>query len=459
MAVKKLAWSSWIAMSIAAAAYLGYVMFASADKELLLIGEASHGHYQIELACSSCHGDGFSSEKDLQNACISCHGEELEVANDSHPVSKFTDPRNADRLEKLDARFCVTCHVEHQQERTGEMGVTLPGDFCYECHQDIAEERPTHQGMGFDTCASAGCHNYHDNKALYEDFLVKHAAAPWLEQGASLPLLSGDAKIAALAALDMQQATDDDATPEAHQSLAVTPPTPDFPQEWQVEGQLIADWHGSAHGNGQVNCAGCHQDSQENWIEQPGMAQCASCHEAQTTAFTQGKHGMRMDPRLNASLTPMQPNMARQPMQEDAGHLTLTCNSCHSPHQFNIQQAAVESCLGCHADEHSQSYEGSPHAQSWLAEQAGTAAEGTGVSCASCHLPRITIGDEVIANHNQNDNLRPNEKMLRSVCMSCHSLSFSLDALADPQLIKNNFNGQPAVHIESVDMAVGRLEK
>jgi hypothetical protein len=62
----------------------------------------------------------------------------------------------------------------------------------------------------------------------------------------------------------------------------------------------------------------------------------------------------------------------------------------------------------------------------------------------------------VTVQHNQNWNLRPNEKMIRPVCMQCHSLSFSIDALADKALIENNFTGQPSVHIESIDWAVKR---
>ena len=53
-------------------------------------------------------------------------------------------------------------------------------------------------------------------------------------------------------------------------------------------------------------------------------------------------------------------------------------------------------------------------------------------------------------------NLQPNEKMIRGVCMKCHGLSFSIDALADPVLIERNFQGQPSRHVESVDMAVRR---
>jgi len=42
------------------------------------------------------------------------------------------------------------------------------------------------------------------------------------------------------------------------------------------------------------------------------------------------------------------------------------------------------------------------------------------------------------------------------VCMSCHGLGFSIDALADPELINKNFNGKPAKHVESIDMAVAK---
>ena len=46
--------------------------------------------------------------------------------------------------------------------------------------------------------------------------------------------------------------------------------------------------------------------------------------------------------------------------------------------------------------------------------------------------------------------------MIRAVCLDCHGLEFSLDALADARLIDRNFTGTPAVHVESVDWAVRR---
>ena len=76
----------------------------------------------------------------------------LKAENDSHPLSKFTDPRNADRIDGLDARYCVTCHQEHRPGITRAMGVTLPDDYCFHCHHDIAKDRPSHAGLKFTTC-------------------------------------------------------------------------------------------------------------------------------------------------------------------------------------------------------------------------------------------------------------------------------------------------------------------
>jgi len=96
-----------------------------------------------------------------------------------------------------------------------------------------------------------------------------------------------------------------------------------------------------------------------------------------------------------------------------------------------------------------------------LATAAGLIAYRT--HCATCHMPRLkkmTAGKNIIrVDHNQNANLRPNEKMIRPVCMQCHSLEFSIDALADTKLINNNFSGTPAVHIESIDWALKRAQE
>ena len=109
--------------------------------------------------------------------------------------------------------------------------------------------------------------------------------------------------------------------------------------------------------------------------------------------------------------------------------------------------------MGCHNDEHMNNYTNSSHHELGKDGLSGKAEPGTDVSSATCHMPRIEEGGEVHVQHNQNYNLRPNEKMIRSVCMSCHGLEFSLNALADSLLIERCLDGQPSVEIDSAQLA------
>ena len=79
-------------------------------------------------------------------------------------------------------------------------------------------------------------------------------------------------------------------------------------------------------------------------------------------------------------------------------------------------------------------------------------------------MPRLLQrGDDgierVVIAHNQNDNLRPNEKMARGVCMDCHGFGFTLDALADRALIDRNFKGRPSIHVKGIDWVEQRVRQ
>ena len=174
--------------------------------------------------------------------------------------------------------------------------------------------------------------------------------------------------------------------------------------------------------------------------------------------------------RLAEGLTALPPDHSSMSFADGANAHT-GCNNCHMPHQFDRDFAKTEACLGCHVDDHSQAFLSSPHAlfsEALKSSQDIDLIEGIEVTCATCHMPRVNaqnsgtalalgiaseMDDFIRVNHNQNENLRPNEKMIRPVCMSCHSLEFSIDALADPELIRNNFNGQPSAHIPSIEWA------
>ncbi len=461
-------WFIWGAFSLSILCAGAAVMAFGGPRHLFLIGKTTSAHHQMELACDTCHTEWFGGRESLEAACLTCHADELTAKDDSHPMKKFRDPRNAERLEVLDATKCLTCHVEHNDEVTGEMAVTIPADFCSACHQDIAEERPSHVGYGFETCASAGCHNYHDNRALYEDFLEKHVGEAWLNKQRRMSFADPD-----VLSLYATSGVGSDTTPAS---------TPDAPVNIALDAHIAQDWLMSAHAEAGVNCSGCHQPeganpaSASSWIEKPEMAQCATCHANVAERFVEGKHGMRLAQGLlsehdglwglfkQRALPPMSPSEARLPMKAEAAHKELTCNTCHASHAYDVNTASVTSCASCHNDEHTQAYFQSPHHELWLKEMRGEAPVGSGVACATCHMPKLETRTAEgikrwIADHNQSANLRPNEIMGREVCASCHGMEFWIDSLADPTLISKNFKGRPSVHVESLDWVEKRMRE
>lgn len=453
-----LLWLIWLAATALLAGWLVTTLFdeGDVDKTMFLPGNTTSGHHQIEQVCTACHSESFADQDAVQAACEGCHAEALKTAKDDHPKSKFTDPRNADRIEVLDARYCVACHVEHRPEITHDMGVTVPADTCYLCHAEVATDRPSHKDMAFDTCTDAGCHNFHDNRALYEDFLLKHADEPTTDSEQRL-LLSNLREIA-----EQLPGYPLDDYPLHPVSIAEQ----DIPEHVRVDGKIFEDWLASRHAQAGVGCGGCHterESGEENWVDSPDHTACQGCHAGEVGGFLAGKHGMRLDiEKLGRELSPMTPAMARLPMKSSAAEKEVTCQSCHGAHRYETKTTAVESCVTCHDDEHSLAYFDSPHFDLWQKELTGEEPPGSGVTCASCHMPRLEkdyywgtfVHHEV--QHNQSDTLKPNEKMLRPVCMECHGLGFSIDALADDSLIRSNFATTPAVKVPSIDLAKER---
>lgn len=444
-------WLIWLALMLALSVYFTFLLIEGEDKSVFMPGELTGGHHQIGIACDACHGESFSDKDEMQDKCVECHGEQRQKPFDSHPRSKFTDPRNADRLKNIDATYCVSCHVEHKPDLADKTGVTQAKDFCVHCHQEIAEDRPSHKGMEFDTCASAGCHNYHNNRALYTDFLVKHMDEP--------DVLEKPAVVEKEFASVLEEIM---TYPHASYPVkALTHKDIDAPANIQVkmDKAISHDWKSTAHAKSGANCTSCHMQAidgtnKPEWTNTPDHTACETCHDVEVKHFKQGKHGMRLQQNLSA----MTPADARLPMKPEAYKKKLDCNSCHQPHRYNLQTAAVDSCLECHNDKHSLAYKDSSHFELWNKELNGELPNGSGVSCATCHMPRVSIDvndwlRRTVVQHNQNATLTPNEKMIRPVCLNCHGLGFSIDSLADEKLVNNNFNGKPSVHVESIDLA------
>lgn len=397
----------------------------SEDRRAFLPGQTSHAHYQIEIACHVCH---TPYEGVKQESCLTCHAWQLRLVKDTHPVDKFARPTGAAARKAPDATRCVSCHKEHAPQVTRAVAVTQPPDFCVHCHTDIKKERPSHQSFAPTTCASSGCHNYHDNTVLREDVLAPRRAEP-----AILPRV--------VVALTGER---------------------QFAVNLQAAPGLLPEQDGSAHARARVNCPKCHEvhntiEGTPEWNRKPGPSDCVKCHEPEVQGFLRSRHGMR----LLQKLSPMTPAMARLPMNPAAHHRDVTCASCHAAHLFDTRPAPVQACLSCHADDHTRAYLTSPHYKLWRAEASGQAAPGTGVSCATCHLPRVVHERDgrkrVITQHNQNDTLRPTSRMLGTVCLNCHGPAFAIDALADRELARRNFTGKPSRHVESLDMIDAKL--
>lgn len=259
---KTLLWVIWLALTSGLIGYFCYELLVTEQKSDFLIGEATHGHHQIEMVCSNCHTDPFGGKELIHDACLNCHKAELDEANDSHPIKKFTDPRNADRVAILDARNCVTCHNEHQLEQTRDMGVTLPSDFCFNCHQDIGEDRRSHQGMAFDSCASAGCHNFHDNMALYEDFLLQHQNEQTIDWKARILPTNLPQQLPKKPSLTIDQAD------KAEANTVIT-----------------GQWAHSDHAQTGVNCTDCHQANNTPWQARHAPGCRLNAHDAWAGPF------------------------------------------------------------------------------------------------------------------------------------------------------------------------------
>lgn len=433
-------WMIWTTATLVASIVLAMGLSVESEPNefgsVYLPGRTTNGHHQIQEKCSACH----SSNGDVnEQSCLDCHQQALSEFKDTHPKAKFKDPTRLVLLESIDATKCLTCHREHDGPRTREMGLTVPDDFCWHCHKDVAKDRPSHTDFKFNSCLNAGCHNFHDNSALYENFLEKH-----LNEPANL----------------VEQLVQHRSQAEPSGPKSLKSEDADAPAEKLSDNQLLRDWAETAHAHVGVNCQGCHltqkDDESKVWNDAVTLETCARCHKSEAMTFTEGKHGMR----VAAGLPEMTPGLARLPMHSEASHRQLNCSACHVGHRFDTRYAAVEACLQCHNDEHSRAFKNSSHFELWTSELTGDLPPGSGVSCATCHMPRQTSASGAVrVMHNQNWNLQPNEKMARSVCMDCHGLGFTLDSLASEALIENCFSTTPETKVDSLELVREWFEK
>ena len=214
-------------------------------------------------------------------------------------------------------------------------------------------------------------------------------------------------------------------------------------------------WRSSAHALAEVNCSSCHQDeTTKKFISQPSHESCRSCHENAVDTFLLGKHGIR----TLEGLSPLTPALAHIPMKESAMDKQMNCNTCHDVHSVNTYRAATDSCLTCHNDTHSLNYQNSKHAQIFADAGSLPRPNEESVTCATCHLPRQVINNTTLVNHNNTYTLLPRDRMVKEVCMHCHSVEYAFDSIFDDELVEANFARPPTLKLETFEL-VRALEK
>jgi hypothetical protein len=105
-------------------------------------------------------GAAFGNRPVASADCIVCHSRK----DDHHPIHRFREPRFLEAVNQLDARTCLSCHVEHKGKR-----VAAGSEQCRFCHARlILKDDPInipHATLAltgqWTTCL--GCHDFHGN--------------------------------------------------------------------------------------------------------------------------------------------------------------------------------------------------------------------------------------------------------------------------------------------------------
>lgn len=407
--------SVFIFVPIAYLAYMSYIMIYGENKDPYVNGRSTYGHYQIETKCEVCHSQPFGGVKSLNDSCVRCHSGELEASEDTHPIKLFNDPRNELILSKLNARSCIECHKEHWDEEKKDGGVSQSKEFCVTCHNNIRDERESHKHVDDRSCANGGCHNYHDNRALYHEYVVGNSIGenvksnPIINRKSNYKKRSGDIAINKLSG-----------------------------DVYYNKVRLI---------HKELQCNKCHIDDTDKQVK-PSVQACSKCHDSEVSEFKISRHGMR----YAAKMGPIKKTIIRSEMNLPSDMFLHDCNLCHKEHE--VSKPLV--CLDCHNDQHSKNYENSPHGGLHKKYLNGKIDENRDVTCITCHMYRLeqSYGQEnnaLVLTHNVNYNLRPNEKMIRPVCINCHSLQFAFDSLSDYSVILSNFSISPSKKVKTIE--------
>lgn len=133
------------------------------------------------------HGAYFGNVPVTAAACASCHVRKA----DTHPTYRFREPRFLDAVNRLDARDCLSCHIEHRHRR-----VLAKADQCQLCHDklivknDPLDIHHSTLAKNADWPSCLGCHDYHGNherkaQTVFQDRFPRSAIDFYMADGPS----------------------------------------------------------------------------------------------------------------------------------------------------------------------------------------------------------------------------------------------------------------------------------
>jgi hydroxylamine dehydrogenase len=220
---------------------------------------------------------------------------------------------------------------------------------------------------------------------------------------------------------------------------------------------IFQAWVNSKHAEKGIDCITCHKNHEEAKARksavEPGV--CGQCHPDNFAQFLRGRHSLSSDRMKEHPQYLALPDPLRKAFCERCHDIQNKCNSCHTSHAFNPEEAKEpEACKKCHtglAGPHDEMYASSLHGTIYAATK-NTARTPT---CVSCHMHEgthdVTFGIVYDSWGNAVDrNGKPlskeeqeetRKKMIKSVCFQCHIKSLTLERYELADQVKQRAKG------------------
>ena len=215
---------------------------------------------------------------------------------------------------------------------------------------------------------------------------------------------------------------------------------------------IFQAWVNSKHAQKGVDCITCHKSHDEARPKKSAVEPevCGECHKEKYAQFQKGRHAvswakMKEHPQYQAL-----PRSLRKAFCERCHNVQNKCNSCHTSHAFNPEEAREpEACKKCHtglAGPHDEMYASSLHGTVYAAGKNTIRAP----TCVTCHMHKgthnISFGivydswgnavDKSGKPLSREEQEEIRKEMVKGVCFQCHIKSLTLERLELADTVK-----------------------